>query len=929
MTKTITRILFALCLLATLLLCVACEVPPQPGPAVKSIEITAMPTKLSYVEGEKLDLTGIKVTKTYEDGTTADCTDFVADKDVLTRDDATVTISVGDASASFDVEITRIYGIQLLAMPTKTTYVQGETFDGKGMEIYGTLSNGSRVKLSHWTIDSETLALGDTHVTVKYLDYTLDVSVVVVKSATPRQVADVEFSTEAEQYVPTMDPSSFVKYKVVYTDGTKDEEWTNALADDYKGYHIDDKGENIVIELELFVKNVLITKSVSYPISTDYLTVSQLLQKGVDGKTYLLDGIIVGFLSTGEAAHPQEFIVYDQAADKYIGVSGLVASGTTNNLDLDTNGFKVGQHVRLPVTLVDYNSTRKDYASYSDSGKVFAKYAGGALHAAGILQQNATYTIATQNAVQISTQDDLVNFLKEENRSNNFYKLVKINGPFNVVRYSDSYWRFFLDPTIDNVADQKIDGLSPAMQKGNLYYTLGEPSLGNFFVGDANAKPGFGKHAVVNKNMYMLFGGGNNYYHQFIVLDYSHVTNVERNVTSTTFTAPTKVDYLVGETFSMEGAKLTVKYDKGSDDVITVTASMITSALPDMTTAGSYTVNGSCNGKEFSFTVKVSANSVSSVELATALTKGEYSVGDGAQAVVDELTKLQLKVNKADGSHELVNITKDMITSGTWQAGSVDFTIEHSGKTTTVTVTVNQSTDLSVKQARNVTASDTVYKLTGVVVSSAWISGTASSPNNGEVFLKDVAGNEVIGVKDMGISYESPLAGLAVGDEITVSVTFKVTTTGTASESGKVTAHKVADTTAKVNSTKNSAQIALSSAVTISSQAELEAFLKDAETRVGNMYKLVKLTAGAKFINYNNGRYITFNDKATKIDDMQPYLHDFNRAMTLPSTVTNYSELLDLKADNTSDATVYLMYVGGQGKYYHQFILLGSEYVVK
>ena len=75
--------------------------------ALTSIEVTAMPNKLQYLQGTKLDLTGLIVTAHYDNGNTADVTAQVtADYDFNQVGDAVpVTLSYEGKSTSFDVEV--------------------------------------------------------------------------------------------------------------------------------------------------------------------------------------------------------------------------------------------------------------------------------------------------------------------------------------------------------------------------------------------------------------------------------------------------------------------------------------------------------------------------------------------------------------------------------------------------------------------------------------------------------------------------------------------------------------------------------------------------------------------------------------------------------------------------------------------------------
>ncbi|MBQ8236671.1 MAG: cadherin-like beta sandwich domain-containing protein [Oscillospiraceae bacterium] len=64
------------------------------GSAIKKIEVTTLPDKTAYAEGETFDPTGMVVTATYANGKTRDITNYVTcSADALTEENAVVTIS--------------------------------------------------------------------------------------------------------------------------------------------------------------------------------------------------------------------------------------------------------------------------------------------------------------------------------------------------------------------------------------------------------------------------------------------------------------------------------------------------------------------------------------------------------------------------------------------------------------------------------------------------------------------------------------------------------------------------------------------------------------------------------------------------------------------------------------------------------------------
>lgn len=80
-----------------------------PSKTVTSLEITNNPTKMTYEEGEKLDLTGLVVTANWSDGTKTDCTAeaiySISSGTVLSASDAKITITYGGKSVILTITV--------------------------------------------------------------------------------------------------------------------------------------------------------------------------------------------------------------------------------------------------------------------------------------------------------------------------------------------------------------------------------------------------------------------------------------------------------------------------------------------------------------------------------------------------------------------------------------------------------------------------------------------------------------------------------------------------------------------------------------------------------------------------------------------------------------------------------------------------------
>lgn len=126
----------------------------MPEPTVKELQIKAMPKKTVYAEGEKFDPTGLVLTVKYSDNKTVDAVygkdngfTFEPGLEVpLTKDQQKVT--VGYAGQKADILVT-VNGkavpesLQIINMPAKLRYTEGEKFNPAGLELKVKYSDGT------------------------------------------------------------------------------------------------------------------------------------------------------------------------------------------------------------------------------------------------------------------------------------------------------------------------------------------------------------------------------------------------------------------------------------------------------------------------------------------------------------------------------------------------------------------------------------------------------------------------------------------------------------------------------------------------------------------------------------------------------------------------------------------------------------------
>lgn len=156
---------------------VSITVMERPKVALKSIEITTQPNKTEYWEGERFESEGMRVTAVYADGTEmavgGDVCIIEPDRPLTVSDrEMTVTYKDGDVSLSKKISITvrklTLKKIEVTAMPSKTTYNEGDIFDKTGMEVTATYMNGSTEVITNYTCSEGPLDPADQVVEISY-----------------------------------------------------------------------------------------------------------------------------------------------------------------------------------------------------------------------------------------------------------------------------------------------------------------------------------------------------------------------------------------------------------------------------------------------------------------------------------------------------------------------------------------------------------------------------------------------------------------------------------------------------------------------------------------------------------------------------------------------------------------------------------------
>jgi uncharacterized protein YkuJ len=149
---------------------------------------------------------------------------------------------------------------------------------------------------------------------------------------------------------------------------------------------------------------------------------------------------------------------------------------------------------------------------------------------------------------------------------------------------------------------------------------------------------------------------------------------------------PKKVEYFVGEEFSAEDGKITVKYQNGKEEEIAMTAEMISGF--DKTKAGTQTITVTYGEKTATFDVTVKAKKeLSAIEVKTAPTKVEYFTGEEIS-----LEGGVVLAKYTTGDEEVSMTAEGVKVEGfdSKKAGNQTITVTYGEKTVTFDVTVKE-----------------------------------------------------------------------------------------------------------------------------------------------------------------------------------------------------------------------------------------------
>lgn len=276
---------------------------------ITGIKITEAPNKINYVVGETVDLSGIEVEATFNDGSSAIIEDYEYSPSTISADTKEIVVSKDGYSDSVSIAVSEksIVSLEVTKQPDNSYYFAGQTFDPVGMAVSITYNDGTTEEISDYSIINPILSLDTEVIYITYgsLFTTVDVTVSekvltgieVTENPKTSYVVGQTFSTEGMVVTGSFSDGSTEEVTGYEID-------TDTLIMGQTKVYITYNGYYDVVNVSVVAKEVTNVEIISQPTKDNY----------VDGEVFNPEGIVIKVTyNDGE----EEIMTYDNAAISY------------------------------------------------------------------------------------------------------------------------------------------------------------------------------------------------------------------------------------------------------------------------------------------------------------------------------------------------------------------------------------------------------------------------------------------------------------------------------------------------------------------------------------------------------------------------------------------------------------------------------------
>lgn len=134
------------------------------------VEVQTPPTKLTYFEGEALDLSGMVVMAHYKTGASEEIINYTVSGYGSEPGSKVITVSYGGKSATFEVSVHKLVvtALAITSLPEKCAYIEGEAFIADGLAVTATYNNGQTKTVIDYELKGFVSEVGEHTVYVSF-----------------------------------------------------------------------------------------------------------------------------------------------------------------------------------------------------------------------------------------------------------------------------------------------------------------------------------------------------------------------------------------------------------------------------------------------------------------------------------------------------------------------------------------------------------------------------------------------------------------------------------------------------------------------------------------------------------------------------------------------------------------------------------------
>lgn len=570
---------------------------------LQKIEIEEYPKKNSYVKGEQLDLSDIKVKAIFDNNTFEYISNYnVSGYDPNMLGNQEVTIIYGEKTASFYVTVHNNFkNIEITSTPSKTTYVQGQSLDLSGLEVMAVYEDGSRQKVevtSNMVTGYYADELGEQEITASYKRKKATFNVTVIKKK--MQGINITTPPTKTSYIEgEIFERAGMVVKATYNDGTEtvienystDGEGENGVSIQGNSYPYNSSVTITYTEDEISktatqkiyvaqkqIEEIIVDKENMKTIykkgSELDLTGGKLVVKYNNQKEEILDltseEISIAGYNKDQIGEQEITVTYKGKETKF---NVIVTGENVYSVILNgSNIVEVGKSIRLVATVQPEDANNKNVIWESSNSNIATVDSEG--NVTGISNGTATITVTTEDGGKQASKTITVKTAVEGIELNSS-EISLIKGHTEellatVKPETASNKKVTVTSSDENIAIAELDETN-----NKITVTAVETGTATIIV---KTKDG-------NKKA------------QCIVTVHNNLENIE--ITS----SPNKTSYVKGENLDLSGLEVKAVYEDGSREEVEVTPNMVTGYNANQ--IGEQEITVTYGGKSASFKVTV------------------------------------------------------------------------------------------------------------------------------------------------------------------------------------------------------------------------------------------------------------------------------------------------------------------------------------